>query len=330
MLFFTTHQAELLTFTLKLQALEPSITLTGASHILPRHGSAIVFKSCMRTRWKLYSAPLQNNITKKEITKLEKRKIIYYTDELDDEFSKAKITPKKIDSSYVYCHESIFKRITHFFWYRIIAMPLAFVYTKRKFSHKVVGREKLKACIDSGYFLYGNHTQDIGDALIPNMMDVGRDKYFIVHPNNVSMPILGKITPSLGAIPLPDDLAAYKNFLAALECRIEEKAGVVVYPEAHIWPYYTKIRPFTDTSFAYPVKLGVPTFCFTNVYLKRKYSREPKIVTYVDGPFYANGELSPREQRRELRDAVYTRMCERAELSDFEKIQYLKKETEND
>ena len=261
---------------------------------------------------------------------MEKREIIYYTDELNDEFSKAKITSRKIDESYVYCHDSLFKRITHFFWYRIIAAPLAFVYVKRKFAHKVVGAKKLDECRKTGYFLYGNHTQDIGDALMPNMLDFSRDKYFIVHPNNVSMPVLGRITPSLGALPLPDTLGAYRNFLDAVEQRISEGCGVVIYPEAHIWPYYTKIRPFTDASFAYPAKLGAPVFCFTNTYHKRKYSREPRIVTYVDGPFYPNAELTPREQRRELRDKVYAQMCERAKLSDFEKIKYVKLEKADD
>ena len=129
---------------------------------------------------------------------MDKRKVIYYTDELNDEFSIAKITPKKIDENYVYCYDSLFKKFTHFFWYRIIATPLAFLYTKLKFAHKAVGAKKLKTFKKTGYFIYGNHTQDIGDALIPNMLGVTQDKYVIVHPNNVSMPFLGRITPSLG------------------------------------------------------------------------------------------------------------------------------------
>ena len=267
---------------------------------------------------------------KKRIDILERRKIIYYEDELNDELSRAKITPKKIDSKYVYCHNSLFKKITHFFWYRIVAAPIAFLYTKIVFGHKIVGGEKLKKFKKTGYFLYGNHTQDIADTFIPNMLAFSKDKYVIVHPNNVSMPILGKITPSLGAIPLPDDIGAYKNFLGAIERRITEKHAIVIYPEAHIWPYYTKIRPFTDTSFAYPIKLGVPAFCFTNTYHKRKLFGMTKIITYVDGPFFASAESCPREKRKELRDKVYTCMCDRAKLSSFEKIQYVKREKKND
>ena len=224
------------------------------------------------------------DLIQKEL-RLEKRKIIYYTDELNDEFSTAEITAKKIDAGYVYCHDSKFKKFTHFFWYRIVATPLAFLYTKLVFAHKKIGEKKLKEFRKSGYFIYGNHTQDIADALIPNMLAVSKDKYVIVHPNNVSMPYLGRVTPSLGAIPLPDDMTAYRNFLHAIERRISEKCAVVIYPEAHIWPYYTKIRPFPDTSFSYPVKLGVPVFCFTNTYSKR-HPFGTKITTYIDGPFY--------------------------------------------
>lgn len=255
---------------------------------------------------------------------LSRPRVIYYNDERNDEFSTAQITPKKIDGSYVYCHASRFKKFTHFFWYRNVFTPIAFFYTKLKFHHKTVGKEKLREYADTGYFLYGNHTQDIGDAFIPNMLNLPKDNYVIVHPNNVSMPLLGRITPSLGALPLPDDLKAYRNFMSAIDQRIGEKCAVVIYPEAHIWPYYTGIRRFPDTSFHYPVKLGVPTFCFTNTYKKRRHSKKPQIVTYIDGPFFPNPELSLREQKMELCDRVYRCMRDRADLSDISVINYIK------
>lgn len=257
-----------------------------------------------------------------------KERVIYYEDELNDEFSTAVITPKKIDGKYVYCHGGLWKRITHFFWYRIVAMPLAFLYTKIKFHHRIVGAEKLKSVGRVGCFMYGNHTQIIGDPLIPNMINKSRDKYVIVHPNNVSIPVIGGITPSLGALPLPDGRAAGRNFTAAIEKRLSEGAAIVIYPEAHIWPYYTGIRPFTDASFYYPVKNGAPVFAFTNVYKKRRTSKHPKIVTYVDGPFKADESLSLPERRRRLRDEVYSAMRKRAALSDCEYVRYVKKGTE--
>ena len=261
---------------------------------------------------------------------MEKRKIIYYENELNDEFSSAKIKTKTIDSSYKYDQDSALKKFIHFFVYRIIAAPIAFLYLKIFFAHQIVGGKKMNKFKKTGYFIYGNHTQDIADAYIPHMMAFTKDKYMIVHPNNVSIPILGKITPYMGAIPLPDDIGAYRNFLNVIEKRIRNKNTIVIYPEAHIWPYYTHIRPFTDVSFSYPVNHGVPVFCFTNTYHKRKILRTAKIITYVDGPFYTNPQLSPREQRKALRDEVYSCMCERAKLSSLEKIKYIKKEVSDD
>ena len=261
---------------------------------------------------------------------MDKRKIIYYTDELTDEFSTAVITPKAIDESYVYCHNSAFKRFTHFFWYRMVATPIGFCYAKLAHGHRIVGKSILKIGKKQGYFLYGNHTQATADAVIPTLLTTPKDAYVIVHPNNVSMPYLGRVTPSMGALPLPDNMAAYRNFIRALERRAGEGHAVVIYPEAHIWPYYTGIRPFPDDAFAYPVKLGMPVFCFTNTYQKRRLSKKPRMVTYVDGPFYPDTTLPPRQQRKELRDRVYKQMCERARLNQVEVIKYVKKEESSD
>ena len=257
---------------------------------------------------------------------MSRTRIIYYCDELNDEFSTARITPKPIDGRYVYFHGSKFKAFTHFFWYRIVATPLAFLYTRLGFDHRIMNREILSPYKKTGYFMYGNHTQDIGDACIPSMLNFPKQNYVIAHPNNVSMPFLGRITPSLGAIPLPDGMEAYGNFIRAIEKRIGEGHTVVIYPEAHIWPFYTGIRPFPDTSFHYPVKYNVPCFCFTNTYHKRRFGKKPRIVTYIDGPFYPDNSLPIKERKRELRDRVYAAMCERARLSDVEYIKYVKRE----
>ena len=261
---------------------------------------------------------------------MDKRNIIYYTDELNDEFSTAQIEPKKIDENYVYLHHSLFKRFTHFFGYRIIATPIAFLYVRFTFRQKTIGRKAFSKCKDSGYFMYGNHTQVVGDPFIPNIINFPKNDYIIVHPNNVSIPVLGKVTPSLGALPIPDGKAAFKNFNEAIETHIIQKHVVVIYPEAHIWPYYTKIRPFPDTSFTYPCKLSAPVYCFTNTYHKPKFGKQPKIITFVDGPFFPDPELPLKQRRKKLRDTVYETMCERAKSSDHEQIRYIKKEENHD
>lgn len=253
----------------------------------------------------------------------QETKTIYYKSELEDEFSTAQITPKLIDSTYKY-EGGVCFALGKLFFYQIIAKPLAFCFMKLKFGHKVVNKHLLKEAGKEGYFLYGNHTNDIADALIPSLSCFPKDVYVIVHPNNISMPILGKITPFLGALPLPDDMKAAKNFNKAIGHKIEQKHCVTIYPEAHIWPYYTKIRPFKDTSFSYPIKLGAKVFCFTNTYQKRRFCKTPRIVTYIDGPFTSDSNLGIKEQRSGLRNQVYDAMCKAARNNNVELIQYKK------
>lgn len=257
--------------------------------------------------------------------KEEKKPVIYYENELEDEFSTAQITPRKIDGSYRY-EGTILRGLGRVFWYHMIAKPIACLFLKIKFRHKIVNRECLKQAKDTGFFLYGNHTNAVADALIPTMIGSPTGVYVIVHPNNVSMPVLGRITPSLGAIPLPDDKDAMKHFSTAIGHIIGRKQCITIYPEAHIWPYYTKIRNFKDTSFRYPVQCDVPVFCFTNTYQKKKIGKTPQIVTYVDGPFYIDKELSARNQRKQLHQQVLASMKKYCQNSNVEMIQYIKKE----
>lgn len=259
-----------------------------------------------------------------------KEQIIYYKDELKDEFSNTKIVPKKIDGDYQYIYTSKWKKFTHFFWYRIIATPIAMLYLKLYFGHKIINKEVLRDVAETGWIQYGNHTQGTADVIIPSVLSLPRDNYVIVNPENVSIPILGKLTPSLGAIPLPDDGAAARRFLDAVKTRLAERKVITIYPEAHIWPYYTGIRPFGAASFRYAIQYHVPVYCFTNTYQKRRFTRVPRIVTYVDGPFFPREELKGKEQLKELRNRVYDTMVKRSKNSNVEMIIYQRAEEEND
>lgn len=79
-------------------------------------------------------------------------------------------------------------------------------------------------------------------------------------------------------------------------------------------------------SFRYPIKQGVPAFCLTNTYQKRRYSKKPKMVTYIDGPFFPDETLSPKEKKKKLRDEIYNAMKNRAKSSNVCMIRYEKSE----
>lgn len=253
-------------------------------------------------------------------------KTVYYTDERNDEFSAPQIQAKVVDETYPYIRTGLGWRIGHFVAYRLIAMPIAWLFCKLTLHSRFENRRVLKTAKGIGCFVYGNHTQQFADAFLPNLLLCPRQVYVIVHPDNVSMPVLGKVTPYLGALPLPGNLKAMRNFRDALSCRIGEGSCVVVYPEAHIWPYYTGIRDFPATSFKYPVELKVPSFAMTTTYHRRRFGRKPRTVTYLDGPFYPDENLPHRQQAQDLRDRIHAAMVQRSRLNDYEYIRYEKKE----
>lgn len=256
---------------------------------------------------------------------MKERKTVYYNDESDELLAPPRELPP-VDENYIYIKEGFFRRAAAFIFYRVIMTPIAFLYTRLKFSERYVGREKLRPYRKRGCFIYSNHTQPMGDAFSPNVLLFPKRVYVIVAKANLALPVIGKGTEMLGALPLPDDVRAARNFTAAVKRRIAEGAAIAVYPEAHVWEYYTGIRPFGDGAFELPVMTGAPSFAVTRVYKRRRLGAAPRCELYVDGPFFPDATLSRREARKKLLAEVRGALEARSALSDAEFIKYEKRE----
>ncbi len=254
-----------------------------------------------------------------------KSKKFYYQKELTDDFAEVSRKKYLIDDKYKYDKTNFVWKGVQFVVYRIIMKPFAYIYMKYKYHHKIINKGLLKHT--KGCFVYGNHTLIDGDAFIPNLIDFSKMVYAIVHSDNIAVPLTRGFIEMCGAIPVPDTLTASKNFKKIIEKRIGQGSLVMIYPEAHIWPYYTGIRSFCSVSFKYPIEYGVPTYAITNTFHKRKFSKIPKVITYVDGPFYADTSLSKKEQQESLRNQVYRTMCERSTLNSYSVHTYIKGES---
>ena len=79
-------------------------------------------------------------------------KVIYYNDELNDEFSKAKIKAKKIDGKYKYIKSPLWNFMS-FIFQNILSMPLKILYPKIKFRIDYMGIEKLSPYNKNGYLV---------------------------------------------------------------------------------------------------------------------------------------------------------------------------------
>ena len=254
---------------------------------------------------------------------------IYYQTEHDEVF-KANKKAIKIDDNYMYTIKNPIYKVFSWLSYYFFAVPFSFVYCKIINKIKFHNKKILNKYKKGGYFIYSNHTAEFFDGLCPGLICFPQKVHIIVNPVNISMPIIGKFTKMWGAIPIPEGLNATKNFYEKIESTLNKNQPILIYPEAHLWPYYTKIRNFSNTSFRYPIKYNKPVFTFTTVYKKRKTNKRPKVEIYVDGPFYPNKNMNNKESQQNLRNVVYSKLCEYANLSDYKFIEYIEREKLND
>ena len=256
-------------------------------------------------------------------------RIYYYHDELKDDFAGTNIKAEKLPDDYKYVRTDRKWKVCRFLFYKLIVTPLVFLITAatcRVKNKKVMRGCKRKDGKKCGAFIYGNHTAYLTDALLPTRIAFPRTADVVVSADAISLKLVGGVVRIAGGVPVPNDMHGLKRFSDDIIAAAEGGHWVAIYPEAHIWPYYTGIRPFGTASFKYPAKCGVPVFAYTTTYKKRLFSGKPKKVVYIDGPFYADGNLSLKARAESLRDQVYAAMCERAKLSDCCYADYYKVE----
>ncbi|MBQ7288194.1 MAG: 1-acyl-sn-glycerol-3-phosphate acyltransferase [Clostridia bacterium] len=251
---------------------------------------------------------------------MNNEKIRYYTDFSDDFF--------QVGEEYTLPKDYKWNRTdakSRFLSGMIYTLALLFsnIYCRLFLHLRIKGAKKVRKQ-KGGFFLYGNHTQPIGDVFHPALACFPKRIYTVVSAANMYLPVIGKILPYLGALPIPDTLQGMKTFAGAIEQRIQSGHPVIIYPEAHLWEYYTDIRPFSETSFKYPVNLNVPVYSMTTTYQERKPGKRPSITLYIDGPFQAVG-TNKKEKAIRLRDRVYAQMKERAKSSNCNYIVYKQK-----
>ena len=201
------------------------------------------------------------------------------------------------------------------------ALVFASVYLPLGLHVRIKNRRVLKQAAKTGFFLYGNHTQPIGDVVLPAAAVLPRRIYTVVSPANLSLPVLGKILPYLGALPLPSALSGAKKLQEAMAHHLQGGHPIVIYPEAHVWPYFSGVRPYSEAAFKYPVKFHAPVYCMTTTYQKRRFSKKPRLTLYLDGPFFPDDALPPKAQAAALRDAVYH--CMKQRCDDHNDVEYI-------
>ncbi len=252
---------------------------------------------------------------------------IYWEDELNDDFEPTKLKRNPVPENYEYVTKSKVKRFfTKILYFGICGIIIPLIVKCFGVKIKYLDKEGFKEYRKHGGFIYSNHTSFLDMIDIQTIFLVKKTR-IVGYTDALDMPIAKHIVKPLGFMPLPDTIASSRAFMDALRKFTDNRESIIIYPEAHVWPYYTKIRPFVSTSFKYPVKLGKPALPITACYRKSKISKHAKITLYVGKPVYPKPDLSLKENTEYLHSECYKQMVDTAsKYSTYEFIKYKKKE----
>ena len=256
-----------------------------------------------------------------------KTRVAYYHDELRDDFNELGLSRPSVPEGYKYKRTNWFNNILSGILYHGIAKPILGLYCVCH-GIRIKGRENIKLLNGSGAFIYSNHVAITDVFKFQSQAFFFRKRVNILgYSDSLSMPIVRNLTRALGYLPLPLKGDA-KNMLAlteAMEFYYHKKQFILIYPEAHIWPYYTHVRPFRDGSFTYPAKAMAPVLPTITTWRKSKFCKKPKQTVYILEPIFPKEDLSFVENKEYLHKETLKAMSEKTEsVKQYEYIKYIK------
>lgn len=259
---------------------------------------------------------------------MAEKRTVYYQDEYNDDFADNNIQTKTINSDFKYIHDSWIFKVVAFLLKFLFAVPVLWLVNLIVFRPKIENKSVLKSVKKKGYYLYSNHVLPFDPVVLPIKTHVSKRTVIIAGPDLFSINgVVNFLVKHFDAIPIPnEDRQMIDNYINCLSWHIEKKHRVLIYPEAHIWPYYTGIRHLKSGAFRYPVNDHAPVIVATTTFKKRKGNRKPKPIIYLDGPFYPDDSLPYRDSVNDLTERVYECMKWRASKEDnYEYIKYEKR-----
>ena len=147
------------------------------------------------------------------------KKVIYYSDEQNDDFSPLTINAREVPENFSYISKNVVFKAVSWFLYNIICRPIAKLYLNFVFLCKFKNRKVLKKVKKQGYFLYINHTQTAADAFLPTCVMDRKKNYIVVSPATISIPGIKNLVKMLGAVPLASTYKKQKEMINCLDRR---------------------------------------------------------------------------------------------------------------
>ena len=257
----------------------------------------------------------------------EKTRTIYWSDELNDDFTEMGLERPKIPTDYQYLRKNFFVKLWDGFLYYCLAKPFLAIYC---FFHgiRVKNRKAIRKLSGHGAVIYSNHTDVINDAFKFQSLIFWKKVHVVAYSDATTVPVAKHLLKSLGYLPIPESRENFANFNKAIEYIVKIRRGyVLIYPEAHVWPYYTKIRHFKTVSFHYPATMDLPVLPAVGVWRKVWWSKKPRQTIIFGDPIYPDPTLTTTQNKAMLAQKCFEVMDYISKSVDqVEYIKYIKKD----
>ena len=261
----------------------------------------------------------------------KKTHVIYWHDELHDDFDQFISKRPPLKPGYNFIRSNKFANFFGNILYYGIALPLLAIFSYLT-GMKVEGRKNLKAIKKTGAFVYSNHGSVPDVYKMASPVCYGKRVNILGYTDSLSVPVLKNVVRQLGFLPLPlgQDPENKAALIEAMRYYIHKKHQIVlIYPEAHIWPYYTKIRNFKIQTMKYPAIINAPVLPVVTTWRKVWWCKRPKQTVKIGTVIMPKAELSQEENIQYLYDETLAQMRKLAESEkQYEYIKYIYKPKE--
>lgn len=214
-----------------------------------------------------------------------------------------------INQNYNYIEEG---KIFNFFsdlLYYLIAIPILSIVNKIVYDLKIEGRENIKN-LECGAISVSNHVLFL-DCSMVGLALKNKRIYYTSLESTYKMPFVRKLIRFLRAIPIPEGIKNKENFIRAINKALKQGRIIHLYPEAALWPYYSKIRKFKNGAFKLAVENEVPIIPIVITFrnpsgirriLKKKQDVTLKILKPIKN---INKDKTTKQNIEELKNQVH-------------------------
>ena len=184
------------------------------------------------------------------------------------------------------------------------------------FGLRIKGREHLKALKGTGIFTVTSHFSFVDSLIISEITRWRKKLYITVAKHNCKNTVGGRIMRRGGILPLPENIAATKNFADAMHTILERGECIQFYAEKAMWLNYDKPRPLKKGVFTYASKFNVPVL---PIYYEikdakgiwRMFGMKKRVTAHILPAVFPNEELSSKKNAVYMQEAVMRELVDK-------------------